>query len=241
MVLTVETALAHVRDTLGDGDLSTEISELAMLNAAGHQFVGMYEWRFLRANQTSLSFVADQDYLDLPSGIKAIRAIESTNSLTSGIRLTSLAEVLERRTQTDTGTFFYDAAAIFVNDTNGVPQPKLALWPTPDTTTTDSVRLFYDRGWTDVESDTGVIPVPGYAELAFLQVLRAVVRGWVEEDEGTMEQRLELVSQGQPFKAAKRADDSIQTDFGFPRGGIADLPVHTLQYYRQDWPAGGIE
>lgn len=241
MALSVQTCFAHIEDTLGDGELSTEISEIALINAAGQHMTSMHEWRYLKSNQATLSFVANQDFLDLPSDIKAIRAIESTNSLTNGIRLTSLQEVLERRTQSFPGSNYYDAAVIFVNDSTGVPQPKLALWPTPSADASSAVSLFYDKTWTQVETDSGLIPIPQHLELLYAQVLRAVCRGWIEEDEGALDPRLALIEGGPVFKAAKRADGQIQTGHGFPRGGVAGNPVGSLYWNRESQSYSGPE
>lgn len=221
-MLTVATALAHITNTLGDGELPAEVSGLALLNSAGRQMESMRDWNYLRSNTASLSLVADQDYVDLPTGTKAIRAIETPNSLTSGISLVSLADVLQRRTANAGSSLFYLASLVFVSDTNGIPRPKLALWPTP-TASGDGFRVFYDREWTDLDSDEGFIPVPPYMENLYIQVVRAFSRGWIEEDEGALDQRLALIQGGPVYAAARYADEAIQTTFGVASGGVGDV------------------
>lgn len=220
MSLSVQEALGHVTATLGDSDVQTDIDPLAMVNIAGQLLVSMNEWHFLQQNEVDLSLVDGQPFVDLPADFKAMRFIEHANSLTSAIHMTTLAEILQRRV-TALGNFqdFWGAIE-FSLDANGIPVQRLAVWPTPNSNTEGTLRAYYDRTWTEITDDVGYIPVPQYAVPLYVQILRAVCRGWEEEDEGSLDRRMLEIHAGPIYASAKRQDSRQQVEFGPLRNGI---------------------
>lgn len=222
MSLSVHEALRHVGSTLGDSDVETEVDPLEILNVAGVILFSMNEWSFLQQVQVSVDMVSGQDYMALPVDCKSVRHIQHANGLVASVMLVTLGELLERRTQSLGGTRNFWAAVEWAPNTDGIPEARLGIWPTPSDDSAGIVEMYYDRAWVDIEDDVGYIPIPNHIKPLYVQILRAVARGYEEEDEGSLDVRLSGIRQGPVFLAAKRHDNRTQVEFGPLRNGVGD-------------------
>ena len=94
------------------------------------------------------------------------------------------------------------------------PVPILELWPTPTSTSLGALTIFYRAGWTVVEKDSDLLAIPDWIEPLFKSLLRAYVRGIEEEDEGTVEERVQRVLNGPLMDIAVRRDSRIAPNVG---------------------------
>lgn len=164
----------------------------------------------------------------LPADFRDLITIETSSGLLKGITLTTFTELLERRASSVTTTSGNYYAAIVHPQTTalgastGAPTPRLEIWPSPGANEVAAMTLIYRAGWTTLSSDTALLRIPPYLELPYLEILRALARGFEEEDQGSVSQRLAGVMTGPLMAVAKERDDMVQPHYGRIRNGAAE-------------------
>ena len=98
---------------------------------------------------------------------------------------------------------------------------RLELYPTPSTTTTEALTLYYRAGWSRVYDDRKPLQMPAYIEPLYIELLRAFARGYEEEDQGSLSTRLNEIMKGAIFAISVDRDSSVQPDYGPIRNGAA--------------------
>lgn len=110
--------------------------------------------------------------------------------------------------------------------------PRIDVWPDIQTDDAGAVTIFYRAGWNTIEDDSERISVPEWVELLYLQLVRAVARGYEREDETSMTLRLMEVQAGPVWAAAMKQDSEMQPDYGPLRNGAAELArIPTLSHF----------
>ncbi len=234
MVVTGATCEAQIKHALGvgpKGSLSPGISPLQIANEAGEYLCALRGWKWLEGRMVQVDFVSGQDYVELPSDLRAIKAIDTTDGLTTEIELTTLQAVLEYRTKSLSVPLYF-FAAISHDAVDGRPTPRLELWPTPTSDTDRSVSIFYTAGWSPLTSGDSVAYMPAWIEALYYQILRAFAHGYEEADDGTVDQRLALVAQGPLMDAAVSRDVTVQPNYGQLTNGIAMRGTFTNNSWR---------
>ena len=112
MTLLVSDAIAHIRHTLASEDVPS-IGAYRILNDAGQYMVNMHNWRWCEGAQATLSLTANQDYAWLPEDFREIVAIQPTNGLNAGFRLTTQERLLQLRSLAVANSFEYNAAVVY--------------------------------------------------------------------------------------------------------------------------------
>jgi hypothetical protein len=115
----------------------------------------------------------------------------------------------------------------------GEPVRRLALWPTPAEDVHGAGFLSYRRRWTVIPAETATIEIPSWMDMLYLEVVRAVARGWHEEDEASIIERLAPIWRSQEFQNATERDAGQQRSFG-PMRGLA----HQSRARGRDWGSG---
>ena len=162
----------------------------------------------------------------LPSDFREIIAINTTSGLLKGVQLTTFEDLLSKRAANFTSAGFHYGAIVQPTDTDltadGAPVARLEIWPQPSANETASLTIMYRATWKRITQDTHRLRLPVYCESLYLQVLRAFARGYEEEDEISMSQRLMEVMTGPLFGSAVDRDASIQSDYGPLMYGAAE-------------------
>lgn len=108
-------------------------------------------------------------------------------------------------------------------DQSQVPVPVYELYPTPTADEADTLRLFYLSGWTEVTSDTEIMPIPQEVETLYLELVRAFARGYelsgTDRDTASIEEELIKVEQSSIYAHAARFDARKQRTIGRLRNG----------------------
>lgn len=168
------------------------------------------------ASASDVSYILQPYSIDLPDDCREVIAVVGTGNNTKGITLSSLEEVLRAREDEVTSSFhFYGSFAY----SGTPPTPILEIGPGAGSNETGAFRLFYRSRWTRLTADSSVIQIPEYVEMLFLQIARAVARGYVREDTGSLDARLAEIQAGPIFHAAKKSDGALQLYYGKIRGG----------------------
>jgi hypothetical protein len=167
----------------------------------------------------------------LPTDFRDLIEINTSTGLLKGISLVTHSELLERRASSYTTTSgHYYATIVHAQSTGyesstGAPTPRLEVWPTPGVNEADAMTIIYRAGWSAVTTDSELLRIPSFLELPYLEILRALARGFEEEDQGSVSQRLAGVMSGPLMMVAKDRDDMAQPHYGRLRNGAADSVV----------------
>lgn len=175
------------------------------------------------SDQTGISFTLQPYSIGLPSDLRDIIAIQSSGSGNrSHVTLTSLAEVLQIREEIGPNDSHFYAALSYAGEP---PAPLLEVAPGAGANQLGALRLFYRQRWARLSSDSTLIAVPEYVEALLAQIVRAFARGYVREDNSTLDERLAMIHAGPVFLAAKKSDGAIQP-YSRTRGGIENWRRH---------------
>ncbi len=237
MTLIASVALEHALHATALKGLSSPLTGLDVLNEAGEFLCSMASWDWLVRPSEAISTTAGQSYVALPSDCAAVVAVEATDGLNNAVQLTSLGRVLSLRTDQGVGVGWYRfAAVLWAEDSNGVPAPRLELWPTPNTSQTGVLTVIYRRNWATLTDDGDTVRIPGFMKGLYLSIVRAIALGYEDQDAASKAVRLAEIQAGPEFRAAINRDAEMQTDFGPLRGGAAQRPESPVS---SDWPFVG--
>jgi len=201
MALTVSQALFHASHSIGGAGEQSEVGGLAVLNYAGTYLCSSRAWRWLERQQVKLDLVKDQDYVWLPRGLLELVGYDMTQGLTTGLSV---------------------SANLGVGVYPGTPRPRLDIWPTPAATELDAITLYYRGGWSPIDEDTTLLPIPEWFEPLYIEAVRQVSRGFEMEDDAPMGDRMAALFTGPLYLAARRVDDGMAPDYGPLRGGAVE-------------------
>lgn len=178
----------------------------------------------------------------LPSDLRKILAVVPTNGLVTSFQFQDLTTINNMRSTgiNVSALRFYGALAYGKNRTTngGAPVPRLELYPVTQTNQTGVLKLTYLAGWRSIDSDQANVDIPDYVEPLYIQLVRAFARAYEEEDTAPLDVRLETISKGTVFKAARERDGETQASLGLMSGGAAsERGQHNLYYI--DTTVGG--
>jgi hypothetical protein len=135
VTLLVSDAIAHIRHTLASEDVPS-IGAYRILNDAGQYMVNMHNWAWCEGVQETLSLTANQPYVWLPEDFREIMAVQTTNGLNSGFRMTTQDRLLQLRSLAVTNSFEYNGAVVYA------PRGESASATVTVGTVVDGNRLF---------------------------------------------------------------------------------------------------
>lgn len=220
------------------GRIDSRQDKVQLINDAGEYLCSMHPWKFLYRPPADLDFVADQAYITtaegLPSDVREVIHIDVPNSLDTTVQLASLKEVLYFRGSALDDPFRYYAALVFTDQssTTVTQQPRLELWPTPNTNTSGALKLEYRAGWTVMDDTTDYNSVPNLPlamEPLFTSLLQVYARGAVDRRK-PLHQYLSEFESSSILDNYKKRYGSVQGNLGQPVGG--HIPYDAGAIYR---------
>lgn len=119
----------------------------------------------------------------------------------------------------------------------GQPVPRLEVWPKSDTAE-QSFTIFYRGGWHEPATDSEVLTIPGWLNDVYIELLKAVVMGHEEPENGSVMARVDAVKASTIWLDAVLRDGAAQPEHGAYRNGWLDgggsfsrfdLPAPTIQ------------
>jgi hypothetical protein len=179
---------------------------------------------------TDIEGTIEFNYATLPDDFGAMISVQATDSLTRQLNSTSLGHLLQLRANPIEVTSWYWWAAISHTRTPGAVTPLFELWPAPGSDENDIITMFYQAYWADLpfsDPSNELLTLPKFAEGYFLQILRAFARGFEEEDEVSLEQRLRELHRGAIHRStvAQDARQSGGETLGAPVNGAIQVAV----------------
>tara|TARA_R110000824_G_scaffold270913_1_gene459408 strand:- start:113 stop:712 length:600 start_codon:yes stop_codon:yes gene_type:complete len=187
-------------------------------------------WKFRERPPVTLTFVASQEYVELPGDLGEIIAANMTDGLVRSFTFTSFHDLVQRRSTSTGATNHYWLAVTHPapsNDGEPFPSPRLELYPTP--TSTDQITIAYRANWVPLVTDSDIALIPDYAESALIALVRAFALGYEEEG---MEMRVGEVESGVMWLRLKEKDGLIQPDYGPLRNSALSM---SRQGYQLPW------
>lgn len=221
MTLTLERAIRHVKHALGR-DTDPDLNPVEIVNVAGQHLVSMFEWSWLERPAVELDLVASQNYVDLPLDFGKAISVQ-VNSQISKFTWTPLSDILRKRASdlSVSGLQYWGGIEYSSPTSSAAPTPRLALWPTPASSVTDGLLLYYRAKWPGVTNDSYLVPVPDFIEPLMLELIRAFAIGWEESESASVGEMVARVEAGPIALAAMTNDQGTQWDFGRVEGGAA--------------------
>lgn len=169
--------------------------------------------------------------LALPQDLRRIRSLTTVNNLVNRVELVTFDYIQQLRSseiEIDGATRFFVAPRWAGLGPSGFQVPVLEVYPWEDTSGANLFRMVYDRVWPTGFEDHDRVPIPLHMEPLFKALVRAVARGYAEEDEASISMRLAEIAAGPVFALAKRQDNSIQRSYGAMRNTAAFMAsVHS--------------
>jgi len=253
MTLTYGQLRSHVQLAVG-GDpstapgMTTDERVAQIINHAGEHLFAR-GWRFRERTSGTITTVASQPWVGLPSDCGEVLVVEPSNTWSSSFSFVDPASFQRIASAGVDPELSYVATLVFHNVTDGV-EPRLDLYPTPAAATELSVR--YRAMWVELSGDdvdgtsdaSTVDTIPAYVEGLLLEYVRAFTEGG---EDGTTQARLLVVDQGILLDRALRKDGSFQPDYGqlpytgYPSSlatyaaGTVDAPAASNLLWRGTW------
>lgn len=164
----------------------------------------------------SLSF----PWIVLPTDFAECLKLQGATSNLS-IALTTYQQIIDARALGLSGSsavyqaaLMWRAAVLGLSSAEAAPVPRLELDRIPSANQAGAFNLIYRAGWPRVSDDSAFAIIPEFVEPLFVQIVRAVARGFMEEDAASVDERLALIRGGPVFEAARRGDAMGQRHYG---------------------------
>lgn len=219
MTLTIEQALKHIDHQIGGALVG--IDNRRVLDEAGRRLFKRRKWNWAVGASTTLTLTISVSYIALPTDFGATKSLTFTNGWVGAIEETDFDTLAKLRSFQLPSYFPLYVVPTHVADANLVPQPRYEIHPTPATTTTGALTLYYHKKWTDLpNSDQSYIPVPDWFEELYLQAVRAVAQGYQTND---MDAQLARLFASSDFMDTAVQDEGVQWKFGPTSGGAMSL------------------
>lgn len=225
MTLTASDAIAEITHAISGLPSATA---MRLVNEAGRHVCNMHAWNFLKRPKTSLASVAGQAYIELPADFGSILAIEIEGGFTHNWKRTDAATFLrlESGVWDESGWAYWSILENAASTDGTAPGPRLAIWPAPTTANASFAALRYRAKWADLTDDGDTVQLPDFAETLFLQTVRAFARGYEEDEDVTLDERLAVTLAGPIYRAARKQDADSQWYVGTLKGGAGDAGIH---------------
>lgn len=209
MTLTIDDVERELRRALkvGEGPFPSSVSVSEIANLAGEEMVNANEWGYLGSEKAQLTIPANAEQVDLPADCAKVTNVAVASSIFGDAHKRSLGQLQRLR---ENGiplspTFdVYWATEQSRTSTNVVMQ--LEVWPSKTTERTNFLDVYYDVGWSIVTSESTNLVMPSWLHGVYYMFLRAVAKGWLEDDTADQDDRIEKILRSQRFANAVDRD-----------------------------------
>lgn len=228
MSLSVKRLQDHVQHALG-GRVSSELDLNTIVNEGGTNFMNMRSWNFASRPPLSRDFKNAQSFVLLPNDFGEMIAPPTLSSSFVGeFTMCTLDDIVTLRSIAGypvTGSYYGAVSWPQTYTTNGAPGgspvPRLEIFPPPGADSVAALQLQYRAGWKTILGDQEYVGVPDFAVPLLIQVVRATVLGYEEDNQATVFQRLDAIEKSSMFANAAMKDGKTSPQLGQNSGGAA--------------------
>jgi len=187
------------------------------------------------------------EHVGLPTDFdfQRIEAFAATNGLTNTFNLTSRQFLLDLRTSRPSISTlnFWGAVGYFLDNKAGGAEavPRLEFWP-PVQSKRRALRIVYTAGWRTLTADSDILQLPsgGWMDLFFLEVVKAVARGYEKDHEGvSMMDQLSALRRSDAFHDLKVRDGMSQRTRGPIVNGALEMQGRISSHFDQERSVAG--
>jgi hypothetical protein len=210
-----------------EGDLDPRLDPLRIVNDAGRYLCAMHEWTWLERPPANLSFVADTDYVVLPTDFNQMISVEPTSSIVIQVFMTTISTLLKLRADQVTSVFDYTVALEYPTQSATTARPgsaRLAVYPTPGSNDSNVLKLFYKAGWIELDGNADVPNTPEDCDSLLIEIIRQMTLGYTASKAGgdSVRKRIEGLRESELFKTFARRYGADSWDLGQMQGGIVN-------------------
>lgn len=213
MSITYASLKNYVKHALA-GDPASDIDYSNIINEAGRYLYNCHQWKFRERPPATVNFVASQAYVELPEDFGELVSYTMTSGLTRGLQLTTFRELAQLQASDVSASDYFWAAISHpeqTQDSKDMPKPRLEIWPTPTSSETGAITIWYRAEWLELEDDADKANVPKWAVSLLTILVRTFAQGY--EEEGLIE-RLNAFEGSAILDRFRAKDGMIQPDYG---------------------------
>lgn len=173
--------------------------------------------------QTDIDFTIVHDKVALPSDFgefMGAHPVVATDALTNKVVPGTADEIRELRSNSVvTSGNVYHYCLIYPAQTSTTANagvPKLQIYPSPASDSTDFFRVSYLAAWTELSADASVADIPQRWESLLLECIKHFVRAHEDEQHDAYHQ----IYNSKLFEELRKADGRTMSAFGPVSGGI---------------------
>lgn len=223
-----------VKRALGDSATESEVTHTIIVNDAGTFLFSMRAWNFRLRPPLLLDLVADQPYVELPRDYGEMIAYR-LNGLTQDIYFTTPQQLATMRDHSlmPVGFRYYMAVVFPTQEIAEIKPdpPRVEIYPTPTSDQADVFSVTYRAQWVPLANNTEIANTPDYVDPLLMLLMQAFAWGYLDKAFwGDLDEILGRIEKGRVFKAAKRIDQNVQSDYGPMTGGAVESlrgsPIH---------------
>ncbi len=223
MSLTYDNLVSVIQAVTNAVAAPSGIGDALILNSAGEHLFNMHPWNFREGASTTLKFVPEQNYVELPidfGGVTAY-AMASTQQAFEFTTPQILAELIDSSVSA-TGYRWWGAIVQPAAPTakQALPNKQIDIYPTPASVAT--LRLWYRRGWVTMVSGD-IAQIPTFVEPLYVELVKAfALCHWANQGGSPnfgVYENLAAVENSPLFHACALRDGMDQPDYGFLEGG----------------------
>jgi hypothetical protein len=224
MAVTYDELLNHVGLMIGESP-DGRIKPYRIINDAGQYLMAMHTWHWRHRPPVGLSFVQDQQHVDLPVdfGFGDIISLSTTDNVTYGVTLSTIGDVEFKRSTTILSPSFYFVAISYPTQsdtTSGGQMARLEVYPTPTADDTDALKMNYRAGWTLMgPKNDAAANIPPLFDHLLVQLVRAFAY-YYETNDRSM---IESIEDSIQLQRLKGSDNNTQGNLGLMQGGILQV------------------
>jgi hypothetical protein len=223
---------AIVQHALGD-DPSTGFTTLEIVRDAFRWLQSHHPWNWRTQGPTTLSLVQDQDYVDLPADFGELISMEYPGTTIREMNASTIHEIEDLRAFRNTTpqyAFWYainTGAIDTANPQNGLAAPRMEIWPNPEASVADALRVYYRRDMALLTNPTDIPQFPDWIEP--IAVLAVRHYAYIYEDDKANNAAFEAMQSLLPD--AYRRDGADQRRKGVMRGGLYNDTTNVSPFY----------
>jgi len=179
------------------------------------------------------------DQVLLPAGfdVQSILAIQARDLSVSTFNWTTAQGMLDLRSWPGlrSTVSFWGFMNYHRSVTGGAPVQRMELWP-ESSTNDEIVTLIYRGGWLEPTDDNSELSIPNHVNGIFTSMVKAVVNGYEDPSQGSVEERLSAVTRSDRFHYVTARDAEFQADLGAMENGWIDTQGNKIGRYDTETP-----
>jgi hypothetical protein len=173
-------------------------------------------------DETDIAIEIQFNYVTFPDHVLPVRKvehIEPTSNLLQTTEFRTPKFVQQHRSNASAiNPFGFYLTYSHEETAAGVIFPRIELWPPLSEDRPGFLTCWYQKGWKTLTDENAPIPILDYCDTLMRQLVRAFAKGYEEEEQASLNARLEEIDQGPVARYARDQDGAFFPNLGIPHG-----------------------